>query len=57
MSLLATATEQRLELVRGVANYISPRPGFTRHPMTIHAAAHMLQLLDRAALFRGGETT
>jgi hypothetical protein len=57
MSLLATATAQQLELVRDVANYIVPRPGATRHPLTIHAAAHMLQLLDRAALFRGDETT
>jgi hypothetical protein len=57
MSLLATATEQQLELVRDVANYIVPRPGFTRHPLTIHAAVHMHQLLDRAALFRGDETT
>ncbi len=56
MSLLASATEQQLDLVRDVANYITPRPGFTRHPLTIHAAAHMLQLLDRAALFRGDET-
>lgn len=53
MSLLATATEQQLELVRDVATYIVPRPGFTRHPLTIQASAHMLQMLDRAALFRG----
>ncbi len=57
MSLLATATEQQLELIRDVATYIAPRPGFTRHPLTIQAAAHMLQLLDRSALFRGDETT
>jgi hypothetical protein len=38
-----------------MAGYISPRPGFTLHPLTIHAADHMTDLLDRAARF-GGES-
>lgn len=56
-SLLATASDHQLQLVRDMAAYITPRPGFTRHPLTIHAAAHMIHLVERAALFRSGETS
>jgi hypothetical protein len=31
-----------------MAGYISPRPGLTQHPLTIHAAAHMVDLVERA---------
>lgn len=54
-SLLATATDQQLGLARDMAIFITPRPGYTRHPMTIHAAAHMINLVERAALFRDDE--
>jgi hypothetical protein len=30
----------------------SPRPGFTHHPLTIRAAAHMIDLVERAGHFR-----
>ena len=53
-ALLATASEQQLVLAREMATYISPRPGFTRHPLTTHAAAHMINLVERASRFRGG---
>jgi hypothetical protein len=56
-SLLATASDYQLQLVRDMAAYIAPRPGFTRHPLTIHAAAHMIHLVERAALFRNGATS
>lgn len=39
ISLLATASDQQLALARQMAGYISPRPGFTHHPLTIHASA------------------
>lgn len=52
ISLLATASEQQLELAREMAGYISPRPGFTHHPLTIHAAAHMIDLIERSSRFR-----
>jgi hypothetical protein len=55
ISLLATASNQQLELAREMAGYISPRPGFTHHPLTIHAAAHMVELVERSSRFRGGE--
>jgi hypothetical protein len=54
-SLLATATEHQLELAREMAAYIMPRAGFTRHPLTIQAAGHMINLVQRASLFRDGK--
>lgn len=52
ISLLAMASEDQLKLAREMAGYISPRPGFTQHPLTIHATAHMVDLLERADHFR-----
>jgi len=31
-----------------MAAFISPRPGFTEHPLTIQAATYMVELVDRA---------
>jgi hypothetical protein len=52
IALLATASDQQLELAREMAGYISPRPGFTPHPLTLHAAAHMIDLIERSSRFR-----
>ncbi len=52
IALLATASDQQLELAREMAGYISPRPGFTPHPLTTHAAAHMIDLIERSSRFR-----
>ena len=41
-----------LLLAREMAVHISPRPGFTRHRLTLHAADEMLSLVDRARRFR-----
>ena len=49
IALLARADEQKLEDIREMAAYISPRPGFTPHRLTIHAAAAMISLVDRTA--------
>jgi hypothetical protein len=54
LSLLARATGEQRELVREMAAYISPRPGFTQHVMTIRAADEMLSLLERSKHFRDG---
>jgi hypothetical protein len=40
-----------------MAGYISPRPGFTQHPLTIHAAAHLDDLLKRAIHFTDAKKT
>jgi hypothetical protein len=53
-SLLATASDHQLDLAREMAAYITPRPGATRHPLTIQAAEHMIDLVRRASLFRDG---
>ena len=52
ISLLAEASDRQLDLAREMAAFISPRPGFTHHPLTVHAASHMLDLVDRAGHFR-----
>src|SRR5665213_60680 len=52
ITLLAEASERQLRLAREMAIYISPRPGFTHHPLTIHAADQMIGLIERADNFR-----
>ena len=52
ITLLAEASERQLLLAREMAAYISPRPGFTHHRLTTHAAAQMVHLAERAAHFR-----
>lgn len=51
VALLTDASDRQLELIRDMAAYISPRPGFTPHPVTIHAAAQMVSLAGRADQF------
>ena len=51
IALLAESSDAQRELVRDMATYISPRPGFTRHPLTLHAATQMLHLAERARHF------
>jgi len=53
IALLVQAREPQLELVREMAAHISPIPVFTPHRLTIHAAAEMISLVDRASKFRG----
>jgi hypothetical protein len=52
IALLAQASERQVDLAREMAAYISPRPGFTHHPLTLHAATQMIDLLGRAGHFR-----
>jgi len=52
ISLLAQSSDRQIDLVREMAAYISPRPGFTPHPLTIRAAAQMIHLVERAGHFR-----
>ena len=57
IALLAEASERQLALARKMAAYIAPRPGFTHHPLTTHAAARMIDLVERAGHFRGGTSS
>lgn len=52
IALLAGVSDKQIDLAREMAAYISPRPGFTHHPLTIHAATQMNDLVDRAGHFR-----
>ena len=52
IALLADVPQSQLDLVRSMATYISPRPGATPHRLTVHAAAEMISLVDRARQFR-----
>ena len=52
IALLAEASDRQRDLAREMATYISPRAGFTPHPLTIHAANQMIHLVERAAQFR-----
>lgn len=56
IALLADASERQLQLAREMAAYISPRPGFTHHPLTVRAASHMSDLVERAGAFRSRRT-
>ena len=48
ITLLAEASKRQLERAHEMAAFISPRPGFTSHPLTIQAAAQMTSLVGRA---------
>lgn len=52
ITLLAQTSERQLGRSREMAAYISPRPGYTDHPVTVHAAAQMRHLTGRAARLR-----
>lgn len=47
-ALLVDASDQQLSLAREIASGITPRPGFTPHRLTLHAAARMTNLIDRS---------
>ena len=51
-ALLAEGPDRLLAHIREMSAYISPRPGVTEHPLTIHAANHMVHLVERAKRFR-----
>ena len=52
LSLVARATDDQLTQIAGMAEFITPRPDTTQHPLTIHAATQMTQLVERAKHFR-----
>jgi hypothetical protein len=56
ISLLAEGSARQLKAARKMAEHISPRPGFTLHRQTVHAAAGIASLLDRAARVRSKPT-
>lgn len=52
ISLLSTASDSQLAQIVEMAGYITPRPDAKQHPLTVHAATQMTQLVERAKRFR-----
>lgn len=52
ITLLAQASDEQRDFARRMAACITPRPGFTQHPLTIQAAAQMIHLVHRGSHFR-----
>jgi len=48
ISMLSKASDQEFERAEELASYIRPRPGSRPHPLTISAADHMTDILNRA---------
>ena len=51
IAVLAEGSDRQRDLARQMAEFILPRPGFTQHPLTIRAADHMTDLVERAVNF------
>ncbi|SDG85364.1 DUF1971 domain-containing protein [Pelagibacterium luteolum] len=52
IALMSQASNQEVDIAKEMAALILPRPGYKQHPLTIKAAEHMSDLLDRAARFK-----
>ena len=54
IALLVEGADRQLEVAREMADYISPWPGSTQHPLTLQAADHMTDIVQRAVHLRTG---
>ena len=52
IAVLAEGSDRQRKMACDMSAYISPRSGFTPHPLTLKAAHHMTDLVDRAVQFR-----
>lgn len=50
--LLAETSDRQLDLACEMATYSSPRLGFTAHRLTVHGAARMISVIERAGHLR-----
>jgi hypothetical protein len=57
MSLLAEGSDEQVSAARKMATCISPRPGSTQHPLTVNAAKHMNDIVERALTFRNASSS
>lgn len=55
IAVLAEGSDQQRQVARDMAEAITPRAGSTPHPLTIRAAQHMIDLVDRAVHVRGAQ--
>jgi hypothetical protein len=56
IAVLAEGSDAQRQTALDMADVISPREGFTQHPLTIRAAQHMSDLVDRANRVPTGRT-
>ena len=54
--LLAEGPARQVEVALAMAACISPEPGLTDHPLTLHAAARMIDRVERSGHVRPGRT-
>jgi hypothetical protein len=52
IAVLAEGSEQQRQMARDMAALITLRPGYTQHPLTVHAADHINDLVARADRYR-----
>lgn len=52
VGLLSTASDDQLRQIGEMAEFITPRPDAKQHPLTVHAATQMTQMVERAKRFR-----
>ena len=52
IAVLAEGSDRQRQAAREMAEAITPRAGSTQHPLTIRAAQHMTDLVDRAVRAR-----
>ena len=55
IAVLAEGSDQQRQAARAMAEVISPQAGSTQHPLTVRAAQHMADLVDRAVHIRGAQ--
>lgn len=48
IAILSEGSERQREVAREMASQIAPRPGHTQHPLTVQAAHHMTDLVNRS---------
>ena len=53
IAVLAEGSDRQRQAAREMADAISPRAGSTQHPLTIRAAQHMTDLMDRVVHIQG----
>ena len=56
IAVLAEGSDRQRKTALEMAEVISPREGFTQHPLTIRAAQHMSDLVERANRVRTAQS-
>lgn len=52
ITVLAEGSDRQAQVALEMTEYISPRSGFTQHPLTIRAGEHMAHMVSRAEHFQ-----